>query len=69
MKYAVEAETEAFKALISTPPLLQPTSVLLEIGTVMRGDCASGVAEAKRVTTAMIAASEKCILSRRAELV
>jgi hypothetical protein len=31
---------------------------------VTRGDCASGVAEAKRGTTIMSVASEKCILPR-----
>jgi hypothetical protein len=71
MTYATEAETEAFKASTSTEPSwrrrLRP--VLLEIGMVTRGDCASGVAEAKRGTTAMIVASEKRILSGQVELV
>jgi len=69
MTYAIEAETEPVKAPMSTEPSWRRRLVLLEIGTVTRGDCASGVAEAKRGTTVMSVASEKRILSRQAELV
>lgn len=69
MTYAVVAATDTFKASKSTEPSWRRRFVLLEIGIVIRGDCASGVAEAKRETTAMIVASKKYILSRRAELV
>jgi hypothetical protein len=69
MTYPVEAATEALKALISTEPSSRRRLVLLEIGIVTRGDCTIGVAEAKRGTTAMIVANDKCIVSRRAELV
>jgi hypothetical protein len=64
MTYAVEAATETFKASTSTEPSSRRIFVLLEIGIVVRGECVSGVAEAKRGTTAMIVASEKYILSR-----
>ena len=69
MTYVVEAATEAFKVSMSTEPLSQRRLVFLEIGILTGRGCASGVAEAKRGIIAMVVASEKCILLRRAELV